>query len=244
MTLKIGEMISEARKKKGINQSEFAEELKEFGVYVTNQAVSKWEKELTMPGADQIAAICVCLGIEDVLAELTDGKYGISSGLNRAGRAKLSEYRDLLLESPRYSLREVRKKYNPNTNTVDVRHGDNIRRIPLYSLAVSAGTGQFLDGDNYEMIEAGEDVPAAANFAVRISGDSMEPEYRDGQTVWVKQQQSLMSGQTGIFLYDGAAYIKQFIPGDGVMLLHSFNPKYPDIRVNPALQLRVLGKVL
>ena len=79
---------------------------------------------------------------------------------------------------------------------------------------------------------------------VRVAGDSMEPRFHDGQTVWVSQQHSLMTGEIGIFLYDGCAYLKQLVAGDGYLALHSLNPAYPDIRISPALPLRVLGKVL
>ena len=118
------------------------------------------------------------------------------------------------------------------------------RMLPLYSLAVSAGTGQFLDSEDYDMTEVGPEVPDGANFGVRVAGDSMEPRFHDGQTVWVSQQHSLMTGEIGIFLYDGCAYLKQLVAGDGYLALHSLNPAYPDIRISPALPLRVLGKVL
>ena len=67
---------------------------------------------------------------------------------------------------------------------------------------------------------------------------------RDGQTVWVRQQRSLMTGEIGIFLYDGSAYLKKLVALEGSMALRSLNPKYPDIVISPELPLRVLGKVL
>ena len=119
-----------------------------------------------------------------------------------------------------------------------------LRTLPLYSLAVSAGTGQFLDGEDYEMVEVGQEVPEGSNFGVRVAGDSMEPEFHDGQTVWVRQQRSLMTGDIGIFLYDGSAYLKQLVALKDSMALHSLNPAYADIVISPELPLRVLGKVL
>ena len=114
--------------------------------------------------------------------------------------------------------------------------------IPLYLTPAAAGYASPALGDDYEdyAVEKG----SAADFAVRIAGDSMEPRFHDGQTVWVSQQHSLMTGEIGIFLYDGCAYLKQLVAGDGYLALHSLNPAYPDIRISPALPLRVLGKVL
>ena len=36
-------------------------------------------------------------------------------------------------------------------------------------------------------------MPEAANFGVRVAGDSMEPRFHSGQTVWVHQQPTLVS---------------------------------------------------
>lgn len=119
-----------------------------------------------------------------------------------------------------------------------------LRSLPLYSLAVSAGTGQFLDGEDYEMVEVGREVPDGANFGVRVAGDSMEPQFHDGQVIWVRQQRSLMTGEIGIFLYDGNAYLKQLVAHEEALALHSLNPKYADIVISPELPLRVLGKVM
>ena len=140
------------------------------------------------------------------------------------------DYVQLLRDSGRYADRTAEPVY--------------LRSLPLYSLAVSAGTGQFLDGEDYEMVEVGAEVPDGANFGVRVAGDSMEPEFHDGQTIWVRQQRSLMTGEIGIFLYDGNAYLKQLVALENSMALHSLNPAYADIVVSPELPLRVLGKVV
>ncbi len=94
------------------------------------------------------------------------------------------------------------------------------------------------------MVEVGAEVPEGAHFGVRVAGDSMEPRFHDGQTVWVRQQRSLMTGEIGIFLYDGSAYLKKLVAGEDRMALRSLNPKYPDILISPELPLRVLGKVV
>ena len=226
----IGKTLAKLRKEAGLSQTELAARLSMLGVDVTNQAVSKWESGSSLPNARQFIILCAALGVEDVLGEFTKGKYGAYAGLDSEGRRKLAEYKSLLISSGRYSI----KKVPPHS----------VRTLPLYSLAVSAGTGQFLDGENYEMVEVGEDVPEGANFGVRVAGDSMEPEYHDGQIVWVRQQRSLMTGETGIFLYDGCAYLKRLVAREDRMALRSLNPAYSDILISPELPLRVLGKVL
>ena len=62
-------------------------------------------------------------------------------------------------------------------------------------------------------------------FGVRISGDSMEPEFHDGQIAWVLQQESVANGEIGIFALNGEAYIKKLQNDkDGIFLI-SLNEK-------------------
>ena len=226
----IGSLISERRKELGLNQAELAARLGFMNMAITNQAVSKWENGSTMPNAKQFLAICDVLEIDDIRGYFSMKAQGLLSGLDKEGRLKALDYIQLLKDSGRYSV--VEEKIIP------------LRRLPLYAIPVSAGTGQFLDSDDYEMVEVGSEVPESVNFGVTVSGDSMEPEFVNGQTVWVRQQRSLMTGEIGIFLYDGNAYLKQLVAKDGALALHSLNPEYKDIIISPELPLRVLGKVM
>ncbi len=226
----IGSLISERRKELGMNQAELAARLGRMNMVITNQAVSKWENGSTVPNVRQFLALCDVLEIDDIRAYFSMKAQGVLSGLNKEGRLKALDYIQLLKDSGKYSV--VEEKVIP------------LRRLPLYAIPVSAGTGQFLDSDDYEMVEVGSEVPESVNFGVTVSGDSMEPEFANGQTVWVRQQRSLMTGEIGIFLYDGNAYLKQLVAKDGVMALHSLNPEYKDIIISPELPLRVLGKVM
>ena len=228
--MQIGEVLAARRRSMGLSQAELAARLSRRGYPVSNQAVSKWEKGATLPNAEQFLQLCALLRIEDIRGAFGAGGEGFLAGLDREGRRKVLEYAQLLRDSGRYAVR---------------REEPALRRsLPLYSLAVSAGTGQFLDGEDYEMVEVGAEVPEGSNFGVRVAGDSMEPEFHDGQIIWVRQQRSLMTGDIGVFLYDGSAYLKQLVALEDRMALHSLNPLYPDIVISPELPLRVLGKVL
>ncbi len=230
MLKSLGEIIARRRRELGMNQSQLAEALNYRGFPVSNQAVSKWESGSTMPNARQFLALCDAMDIQDIREEFSGGGEGLLSGLDREGRRMALDYVQLLRDSGRFASVNQEPEY--------------IRALPLYSLAVSAGTGQLLDGEDYEMVDVGREVPEGANFGVRVAGNSMEPEFHDGQTVWVRQQRSLMTGEIGIFLYDGSAYLKQLIATGEKLALHSLNPCYDDIVISPDLPLRVLGKVL
>ena len=63
------------------------------------------------------------------------------------------------------------------------------RSIDIFENAVSAGTGNFLVDGPKETVRIDESIlPEDTTFGVRISGDSMEPEFHDGQIAWVLQQ--------------------------------------------------------
>lgn len=56
--IKIGKFIANCRKDKNITQEELAEKL-----YITDRAVSKWERGLSLPDADKMLELCNILGI-------------------------------------------------------------------------------------------------------------------------------------------------------------------------------------
>ena len=228
--MSIGSVITARREELGLSQTDLADLLRMEDVKISCQGISKWETGKTCPNAEQFLAVCKVLEIHDVLDEFMGISTSVFAGLNKLGRERVKEYAQVLRESERFSIYQSAPKF--------------VRSLPLYDLPVSAGTGQFLDGENYEMVEVGDEVPMGANFGVRISGDSMEPQFQNGQIVWVRQQLSLMSNEIGIFIYDGDAYIKQLVAEDGEVRLHSLNPMYSDIHVSDTLPLRVLGKVL
>lgn len=230
MDINIGKKINSRRKELKISQGELASRLRLHGVNITNQAVSKWESGATLPNAQQFLILCTVLGFEDIMGEFCSVDSGDAlSGLNAAGRKKALEYIELLRLSGLYS---------PAPAAAEPR------LLPLYSIAVSAGTGQFLDASDYELTQVDDDVPSCANFGVRVAGDSMEPDFSDGQIVWVKQQPAVKDGELGIFLYDGSSYLKQLSLASGRAKLVSFNPHYDDIIISDGMGFKTLGKVV
>lgn len=230
ITYNLGEKLRELRKKRGISQGEAADFLTGRGLAATQKAVSKWERGDTQPGARQLIALCELYEVRDVL-EVFCGLPAKRTRLNSLGRRRVAEYVRLLEGDEEFCDLPERR----------VAH--TMRSIPLYDLPVSAGTGQFLDSAGCELMEVDETIPASAAYAVRIAGDSMTPRYVDRQIVYIKPQQTLNEGETGIFLLNGDAFCKVLSTEGGVALL-SLNPKYAPIRVRESDELRILGKVV
>ena len=111
-----------------------------------------------------------------------------------------------------------------------------------YDHAASAGTGQYLNDVRVERIELPVDVDA--DFVIPIKGDSMEPDYLDGDLVFIQTSVDLNDGVIGVFNYNGEAYIKQLVIDTEQSYLHSLNPAYKDIPITPETDFRIIGEVV
>ena len=118
-----------------------------------------------------------------------------------------------------------------------------IRERKVFYNTVSAGTGSFLDSDEYEMISS-PDIPEAATFGVYVDGDSMEPRYHNKDLIWIEQTACLDDGEIGIFYLDGNAYVKKFQNNRLGTYLISLNKKYDPIPVTENSSFKIFGRVL
>ncbi len=105
-----------------------------------------------------------------------------------------------------------------STQTINIRHS-------IYK--VSAGFGYDLDaGDQWDTIEVPYTSESEkADFALTISGKSMEPIFYDRDIVLVKKQPAVDLGQVGIFIIESSGYIKKY-GGDRLI---SLNEEFDDI---------------
>ncbi|MBP5331619.1 MAG: LexA family transcriptional regulator [Lachnospiraceae bacterium] len=231
----IGNIISENRKKLKLTQSMLAEKLEQNGISISYKTISGWEQGVSEPGILAFVEMCRIFGIPDIYEALYgENPFDISTKLNMEGKEKLKDYTQLLVNSHQY------EKDDPApVSIVPVR-----RRLKLFDTRVSAGTGNFLQSDSYTWKEVGEEVPRTADYGLQITGDSMEPLYKDRQIVWVHQQSTLSNGEIGIFYLNGEAFCKKLQDhGDGPVLV-SLNEKYAPRKVKENDDFMVFGKVL
>ena len=243
----IGARIDEARRKAGLSLVDFSALLRQYGVTMSPSGINKWAKGSALPNAYQMMAVCHALDLD------VDVSYFCSSHtpvLNDTGLAKVKEYRDDLIASGRYK---------PQPKVVSIlKYID----MPVSNLTVSAGTGEFLEEGNFEMVSFPEkSVPKGAGCGVRVAGDSMEPVYHDGQIVWVEECEKLAVGEVGIFVYDGDGYLKVYSEQepdehqrdaftDSYGCLHmqpvmlSYNQAYAPKTIMPDSRFQIVGRVL
>ena len=111
-----------------------------------------------------------------------------------------------------------------------------------YDHPASAGTGQYLNDVRVERIELPVDIDA--DFVIPIKGNSMEPDYHDGDLVFIQTSVDLNDGVIGVFNYNGDAYIKQLVIDKDQAYLHSLNPAYKDMPITPDTDFRIIGEVV
>ncbi|OFI50220.1 hypothetical protein BG261_08855 [Floricoccus tropicus] len=92
----------------------------------------------------------------------------------------------------------------------------------------AAGFGyNYDDNEFYTVYTDRNDLPDY-DFATYVSGDSMEPNYHDGDIVLVRQNYSAPDGGIYIVDYDGKSFIKQTFIENDQLILSSLNKKYND----------------
>lgn len=109
--------------------------------------------------------------------------------------------------------------------------GAEPRMIPLYRTPAAAGYAAPAFGEDFDYIPVTGDVPPAAEFAVRIQGDSMAPYIADGSVAYVNRD-PLKAGDVGIFCVDGDVFCKQYYKDPaGIVYLFSLNRARADADV-------------
>lgn len=227
----LGKTIAKHRKEHKIKQSELALKLEYYDIFVKPNTVSAWESGLSIPNSKQLLAICEILNIYDIYTEfVSPNPINPFRSLNETGVAKVMDYIHLLEKSGEYK-------------TADIIPIHILRERKVFYTTVSAGTGSFLDGEDYE-IYTSPDIPEEASFGVYVSGDSMEPRYHNEELIWIEQTEQLEDGEIGIFYLDGNAYVKKFQNNENGTYLVSLNKKYNPIPVTENNSFKIFGRVL
>ena len=115
------------------------------------------------------------------------------------------------------------------------------RKIDLFDLPVSAGVGVYLEESQAESISIpNTEKTADADYALRISGNSMEPKYHDGDILVVQSSDGVEEGELGIFLLDGCGFFKIY-GGDRLI---SINSAYAPILLKDFSDIQCKGRVV
>ena len=101
--------------------------------------------------------------------------------------------------------------------------------IPLFGTSAAAGPGEPDTGLPWEHYEVPAD--SRADFAVRITGDSMEPVLHDGQVALCRTKTPEV-GDVAVMMVNGALVVKQFITDGRNIYLRSLNRARRDLDID------------
>jgi len=228
-----GNILKSLRKRSGYTQEQVAGYLSQrLCKSCSLKAVSHWESGEHSPSVEQFLLMCEMYGVRDIPGTFQDAgtEFRSISRLNDLGRSRAEEYIAMLCGNSLFS----------ESDTETRRLASCGRTMPLFDLPVAAGLGTYLDSDSCEEFEADDTVPEEADFALKVSGDSMTPRFIDGQIIFVKQQPAVETGEFGIFELNGASYVKKMGRGE----LISLNKRYEPIPIREFDSFRVFGKVV
>lgn len=221
----IAEIITRARRKQGLNQSELARQLG-----VTPQSVQAWESGRSVPRPAKFKEIADALGIRAQALLRASGMMNVQSVsefLKIFGDDQAKE------DAPMLSDMRVWDESTPlDDDEVYVPH---LREVEL-----SAGSGRFAieEGPASKLRFSKMDLRAnGVQFSnakcVTVSGSSMLPVLRDGATVGVNvgknQLTDVVDGEMYAISHNGQLRIKQVFRLPSGLRLRSFNrDDYPD----------------
>lgn len=238
LAIYIGLKIKEFRDQRGLTQKELAD-LIEMG----NTTIANYEKGFRTPKKNTLFKIANALNvtIDDLFPILKQSDNSIIESVEEIlSQLSPEPYQHNVLTYAEGQLEEQKqaKKRLAEVHEVSVQYF----AYNYYDQPVSAGTGQYLNEVQIETIQL--PVKVDADFVCPIYGDSMEPDYKSGDYVFVKLTVELPSGTVGVFDYEGEAYIKQLVIEKDKAYLRSFNKKYKDIPINSDSDFRIIGKVV
>ena len=234
----IGTQIKTFRKSAGFTQDELAKRLN-----TTKQTISRYEKGDRKANQDMLFELCDIFGvsIDDFFPSQNETLQSptISQIQNIYSQLHLPRQEKVL----NYAERQLKEQRNEEETKVnEVSEALQLYSYDYYDHPASAGTGQYLNDVRVERIELPVDVDA--DFVIPIKGDSMEPDYHDGDLVFIQTSVELNDGVIGVFSYNGDGYIKQLVIDKDQAYLHSLNPAYKDMPITPETDFRIIGEVV
>ena len=239
----IGNQIKVFRKSTGLTQDELAQKLN-----TTKQTISRYEKGDRKANQDMLFSLCDIFGvsIDDFFPSTNENSTTPTASPDLLTQQINDKLVQLTPDNKKIVLRtseELLESQNEEKTKInEVSEVIQLYSYDYYDHPASAGTGQYLNDVRVERIELPVDIDA--DFVIPIKGDSMEPDYHDGDLVFIQTSVDLNNGVIGVFNYNGDAYIKQLVIDKEQAYLHSLNPAYKDMPITPETDFRIIGEAV
>lgn len=225
--------IKHYRAQRGMEQKALADQ-----IGVTGNSISNWENGRSRPDVNLLPAIAKALGIS--LYDL----YGIDDPrlqYNTEEQDLIDSYRALTSGHQK----AVRDLVSNLLVSQELDNCPDLKELTLYENALAAGIGTEIDiddeGEPFYLYSSR--LIDRADCIFTVNGDSMEPDYHNGDMVLVERipgAPDLQVGEVGAFFADNEPYIKVY-EDDG---LYSLNPDYPPMSAEDFYAIYVIGRVI
>ena len=218
-----GDRIKARREELALSRPQLADRLG-----VTPSTVSNYETGVSFPKEEMMLRLFDCLETDPNTLFQDSFRRG-ADVLTERERQLLEQYRSLSplgRESVQTMVEALRACQQESAAPEQ-----EPRVIPLYRTPAAAGYAAPVFGEDFDYLQVTDGVPQAAEFAVRIQGDSMVPYIPDGSVVYVNRD-PLKAGDVGIFCVDGDIFCKQYYKDPaGTVYLFSLNRARADADV-------------
>lgn len=227
------ERIRYYRKKKGMEQKQLAQMLG-----ITGNAVTNWENGRSRPDIQTLPRLCEILnvslyelmGLPDPYVQYTPDEQNMMTDYRA-----LSEAHQKFVQKMVSDLR-MAEKLEVMRPITKVLH-------PPRSLAAGVGDPSECYDEAEELYLHSSSLIDRADYVFDVSGDSMEPNYHNGDMVLVRKLSSISDlnyGDVGAFTMENELYIKVFDEKG----LRSYNPVYCLMPYTEYERIFLIGEVI
>lgn len=225
----IGTQIKTFRKSAGFTQDELAKRLN-----TTKQTISRYEKGDRKANQDMLFELCDIFGVsiddffpsqnESTQLPTSSQIQSIYDQLEPPGQRKVITYAEKLRDE-----QEKRRKAKIKEVSEKVIDLYQVEVVSETAAASGFNYGFGYDDTDRETIEVDEQ-PPRHDIATKVSGDSMQPDYQDGDILYlVDKGLTTYNGDLAVIAYGDRSYFKKIYTENGRLRLVSLNDKYEDI---------------
>lgn len=220
----LSDILKNLRKEAGLTQRELAEK-----TGLPLRSIINYENGMREPNAKALAVLEITFNVSGAYLM---GLVPSRSLVQPNARAEFTELTHRYMKLDRISqqvvlavIEEEEKRLictNQNGNNMtECPLSENCIYLQLSEQSASAGTGIYLGPEAFRSIKVVKnDKTRRAAFCVRVSGDSMDPLYSDGDIVMISRD-SVQLGDIALVTLNGNGYIKRL--GNGCLLSENKN---------------------
>ena len=242
--MKLGELLKSYRTEHKLSMDAFCElsDLTKGYISMLEKNEHPKSKKPIVPSYDTIEKIAKGMQIstEDLIDMLDDDQeIQINATPSLLSKSPIQSIYDQL-EPPRQRkvityAEKLRDEQEERRNTKINEVSEKV--IDLYQVEVVSETaaasgfnyGFGYDDTDRETIEVDEQ-PPRHDIATKVSGDSMQPDYQDGDILYlVDKGLTTYNGDLAVIAYGDRSYFKKIYTENGRLRLVSLNDKYEDI---------------